>query len=1450
MGDLFDIGKMGISVYKDALATTGQNIANVDTDGYSRRDVRIEELSASSADIVSISNRSGLGVRIGEVTRAFDQFLDIKLQNATSSYSFAKSKSEVFNQLETTLIPQNATVGTRLREFFDGLSNLAKDPDNSNLRRLALAGANALSTSVSGLHTGLTDLRTVTHGTLELTAADFNSTLKNLSHVQQEILGNSVKSGAPHALLDQRDKLLEQLSEIGDISVDYEANGSVKVALGKHGAVGTLLEGTAFNEITVKPGMNGIQTFVKDNFGVGSNVYFSSGQMAGLISADVAVAETINGLNELAQKFVAEMNSIHSMGLDKDGERGGKLFGLETASIIKSPKNLGTASMRVEGYATELSGSILNVVFDGTSKNWKLSTTPSDINLEFEAKLELKGLSLMIEGVPQDGDRFSVEVLAAAASDMRVLITDERKLAAAGLHVVEADISNVGNAELQLSYFDVAKPNNITDLTTLFTDTRNASNPVAFNSSGALGVIENVGSLQDFSMLDEQTKIRFYTTVTDLSASDNLTVNLAGTNFQFSLSSVVAGLNSMGELAEILNGGGILSTTSEKSFNDLGLQAVASGSTLLISSASQPGGVYSALQSGSLGGTAGVISAADTGSASLNVFTREGIQLSGKTLSEKEARELITVENGFSSEAVYRAQHIPTNMDETFAGASVDRKTTDGLEYVAISAAGLDTGTNNNVAIHAAAAFPTTRTFLNAPITILTDSGRSASVTLENGMMAGQIAEQLSQGLDALGMSAVATNKVELTNIPNGAIAFDLVGENMVGTTVSVTIANSSPTNLVDEINKHSVTTGISAYLSTGSGIVLEQIDAADITLKNMSLASGTILVNQLDQFGERLLTSSKTLSDTEHLIVGGNIQIKSTEDFSVGCNGATGNSQNSQFDMGFASKTFDQVVNSTSVSFYANYELDANSSNRVNVDAVASNSRYSLTLLDGVSTLVGAVKPQTKADFSSPAIAASLAKELRDQAPSTVFLGDGFVLASGFPSDGASIEFSIGEQKYTATLNIDDDVKVEGTSVTVGTTTFTGVDALSRLISASKFSVTGPESDRILINFEETTVGSQPGIHLRATVNDGVISGHGITFSSSNLGQTKTNFHISNTSKSEIYSKYFSQANLINANIGSVLVGTSEYVINFNTIANTVGSTPALPAYLTVATEVDPANAAQFRIKVTATDAAPSKDIRIKSSTASASFGIKTVAAQVFVTGDGLQLKNIGNDRVNTDVAIDSLASEVLSITGAKGEDLIFSSKGTRQPIVLGQAFSDVSNSPKEYSLKINSENTSPSKNLSIDFYDFASGDIVGTRSISDDNSTTFQGLALDLRGQVQVNDTFRVLLSKSNAGDANNLKNMLAASLNNKSTGIGGYSKGFGDIISKTGIQINENDQLLQTSEISFNAAEERKSEFTGVDLDTEAARLMEHQQAYQALARVLTTARELLDTLLRSM
>ena len=111
-----------------------------------------------------------------------------------------------------------------------------------------------------------------------------------------------------------------------------------------------------------------------------------------------------------------------------------------------------------------------------------------------------------------------------------------------------------------------------------------------------------------------------------------------------------------------MNNGAIVSNSSLNSFRDLGLHAVASGSSFVISSAAQASNSnFPALESGSLGRVSGILAREDTGMSDLSVFTKEGIQISGKMLSEDEVTKYLTKENGFSSEAIYRANYLPTS---------------------------------------------------------------------------------------------------------------------------------------------------------------------------------------------------------------------------------------------------------------------------------------------------------------------------------------------------------------------------------------------------------------------------------------------------------------------------------------------------------------------------------------------------------------------------------------------------------------------------------------------------------------------------------------------------------------------------------------------------------------------------------------------------------------------
>ena len=123
---------------------------------------------------------------------------------------------------------------------------------------------------------------------------------------------------------------------------------------------------------------------------------------------------------------------------------------------------------------------------------------------------------------------------------------------------------------------------------------------------------------------------------------------------------------------------------------------------------------------------------------------------------------------------------------------------------------------------------------------------------------------------------------------------------------------------------------------------------------------------------------------------------------------------------------------------------------------AVASSSSYALTLSgDNANENIAAVfNPRMSNEFSSKEIAKNIVSELRKNAPKSRFLGDDFTLSNGFPVRGSTIELQLGEQKYVATLNTTLDYTVSGSTVTIGTQSYSLSEALELLVEDSSFHV------------------------------------------------------------------------------------------------------------------------------------------------------------------------------------------------------------------------------------------------------------------------------------------------------------------------------------------------------------------------------------------------------------
>jgi flagellar hook-associated protein 1 FlgK len=152
------------------------------------------------------------------------------------------------------------------------------------------------------------------------------------------------------------------------------------------------------------------------------------------------------------------------------------------------------------------------------------------------------------------------------------------------------------------------------------------------------------------------------------------------------------------------------------------------------------------------------------------------------------------------------------------------------------------------------------------------------------------------------------------------------------------------------------------------------------------------------------------------------------------------------------------------------------------------------------------------------------------------------------------------------------------------------------------------------------------------------------------------------------------------------------------------------------------------------------------------------------------------------------------------------------------------------------------------IEILDSVTGQSIATRQLDPNGFANFANYGFELRGDAGLNDQFTMAANINAAGDNQNINSILALQTSDSNgAGSGGFQKIFNTIVAGVGASVQSGDISLQAAEANRDAAAEAETQFSGVNLDTEAAALMEFQQAYQASARILSTARELFQALM---
>ncbi|WP_068090778.1 flagellar hook-associated protein FlgK [Novosphingobium rosa] len=316
--DMLNIAASGTRAAQAALNVTSQNIANVNTDGYVRR-------SVTQADVASFNTMgggSGLvtlgGVRVTGTVRDVDAYQQSEVRRTGSDA--ARADTLVTGLTNVNNAVDNSGLYDSITAYQTALSKLAASPTDSALRANALEAGRTMAQSFNQASSALTATKTGLVQGATAGVTQVNTLATNLATLNQKIASTPDPS-AQADLLDQRDTMLQQLSQYGDVTTTIASNGTVQVQMG--GTSGpVLVSGSTANTLAMSQDSTGAISYTVG----GSALSLSGGSLAGQQQAMTAAISAGSSLDTIANSMMSTVNSAQTNGAALDGSAGQAMF--------------------------------------------------------------------------------------------------------------------------------------------------------------------------------------------------------------------------------------------------------------------------------------------------------------------------------------------------------------------------------------------------------------------------------------------------------------------------------------------------------------------------------------------------------------------------------------------------------------------------------------------------------------------------------------------------------------------------------------------------------------------------------------------------------------------------------------------------------------------------------------------------------------------------------------------------------------------------------------------------------------------------------------------------------------------------------------------------------------------------------------------------------------------
>jgi flagellar hook-associated protein FlgK len=481
MTDIVSVASNAVASYQRALGTVSNNIANVSTEGYSRQEAVLAANPVAKVGTVYL----GTGVTVDTVKRQYDSFVETNLRNSKSDLASQEPMVNYANRVIDILGSSSMGLSSALDQFFNTSRDLSSDPGSTVVRGSFVRDADNLASRFGELTAQLNLVQQETDEAVKGYVASVNTIADQLADINVQLTKQKSVSNQPADLLDQRDKLLNELSSYAHLNTFFSANGSVTVSLGPSLSRDVIVEGiksfslgTNFNSAAPEK-----VSLVIDPYGDPKPLPgLSSGKLAGIMSfREQILGSSRNSLDTLANNFVKEVNAIHAAGIDAYGNPGTALFLIDANTIgsagtmklnFEDPLRVAAAAQfRIIENANNISKVDASLIYQPA--DWQDAPpiqTALKNNPNSEAAIAVKNtatkLTSAIATIPNGVNDVSMYLdEAAPGQQLQVFTRDGRQLVGAKLSANEQDALLVtgngfeANAGYSTQYLNISGPN-------------------------------------------------------------------------------------------------------------------------------------------------------------------------------------------------------------------------------------------------------------------------------------------------------------------------------------------------------------------------------------------------------------------------------------------------------------------------------------------------------------------------------------------------------------------------------------------------------------------------------------------------------------------------------------------------------------------------------------------------------------------------------------------------------------------------------------------------------------------------------------------------------------------------------------------------------------------------------------------------------------------------------